>query len=94
MGVYFTDKYSLLHFAMGISMRFFNMSFMTFLIIHTLFELIENTKPVMKFIDHYICFWPGGKKQRDSNLNMIGDTFYASIGFLVADYVISLCDKE
>jgi hypothetical protein len=88
MGTSLIDKYSLLHFATGIIFYFFNISFLNTLIIHTLFEIIENTNQGVHFIDKYLKFWPGGKKQPDSLINNIGDTIFMMLGWIIA-YMIS-----
>ena len=88
MGSSLIDKYSLLHFATGIIFYFFNISFLNTLIIHTLFEIVENTNQGVHFIDKYLKFWPGGKKQPDSLINNIGDTIFMMLGWIVA-YIIS-----
>jgi len=51
MGLYFTDKYSLLHVAVGIVVYYWNMSFVAWFIIHLLFEYVENTVYGMKLIN-------------------------------------------
>ncbi len=86
MGVHFTDKYSLLHFAVGIVVYYWNMSFLLWFIIHMIFEYIENTTYGMKIINKFV-FWPGGKDDADNILNRVGDQFYAVIGWYLA-YVI------
>lgn len=88
MGIYFSDKYSLLHFAVGIISKYWNISFWSLIIVHTLFEFMENTKMGMAFINTYIPIWPGGKSHPDSVLNSVGDTVYAGLGWIVADAII------
>lgn len=34
-----------------------------------------------------ITMWPGGKDHADNYTNSLGDQFYASIGWLFADFV-------
>lgn len=87
MGLYFTDQYSLLHFATGIIMYFWKFTALTTLILHTIFEFFENTEYGMYFINHYFKIWPGGKQYPDSITNSLGDTFYTMIGFFLAKYV-------
>ncbi len=87
MGTTFLDKYSYLHFAVGILFRFFNISLPISIIIHTLFEIIENTQTGIYFIDHYIKWWPGGKKQADNIINSIGDTFFFILGWISAHLI-------
>ncbi len=86
MGIYFTDKFSLLHFATGIIVYYWNVSFLYWFIIHFLFEYIENTENGMYFINK-IKLWPGGKEKSDYMINRLGDQFYASIGWIIAYFV-------
>lgn len=94
MGSQLFDQYSLLHFATGVIFYFFNFKLLTFLVIHTIFEIFENTKKGVYFIDNYLTFWPGGKKRPDALINSIGDTISAVIGWYSANlldgYFISL----
>ena len=87
MGIYFTDKYSLLHFVSGISAYYWNFSLLNWFIFHFLFELIENRPQIVKLIDR-IPFWPGGKKSPDALLNSSGDQFYAVLGWIFTDYYL------
>ena len=87
MGIYLLDQYTYLHFAMGIIIYFWNISIINWFILHTIFELIENTKIGMNIINNYITFWPGGKPKSDTGMNMIGDTFGAIVGWLSAYYL-------
>lgn len=84
MGVAFTDQYSLLHFAVGILSRYWNMPLLWLLLLHALFETLENTERGMWFINTYIPYWPGGKTHSDSILNRVGDTIYSGLGWVVA----------
>ena len=87
MGYLFTDKYSLLHFATGIVVYYWNMSFVTWFLLHALFELIENTQTGMYIINNapiLASLWPGGKSHADSLINSLGDQYYASIGWILA----------
>jgi hypothetical protein len=88
MGVFLVDKYSYLHFSVGIIFFYYNISFVNSLFIHLLFEYIENTNLGIFIIDKYIKFWPGGKKYSDSFINIIGDTISFCIGWYTA-YLIS-----
>ena len=63
MGLYMFDQYSFLHFAVGIIAYFWAIGWKRLLIVHTLFEFLENTQMGMYFINHYLPFWPG-KNQR------------------------------
>jgi len=89
MGIQFVDKYSLLHFAVGILFRFFNLNFTISLLLHILFEIIENSKYGVYFIDHFITFWPGGKRKSDSFINSVGDTVFFGLGWLIANMIIT-----
>lgn len=88
MGKYFYDKYSLLHFAVGIVFYFWGFSFMEWNVLHVMFEIFENTPQGIHFIDNYIKMWPGGKKAPDTLLNSTGDVFFGALGWIVA-YVVS-----
>jgi hypothetical protein len=87
MGIYFTDQYSLLHFATGIVVYFWGLSFINWNILHFIFEYTENTVMGMKLINK-ITIWPGGKEKADSFINNVGDQFYASLGWLFTDIVL------
>lgn len=84
MGSDVFDKYSLLHFATGIIAYFWGVSFSTWMIIHIIFEYIENTQVGMRFINDYFKLWPGGKQKADTFTNsMIGDNISAAMGWLL-----------
>lgn len=87
MGVRLFDKYTYLHFAVGIVVYFWKISILNWFILHTIFEFLENTQMGMNIINKYIVFWPGGKLKSDSIINSIGDTFGAIIGWLSAYYL-------
>ena len=86
MGLPFTDKYSLLHFASGIVVYYWSVSFITWFLIHMAFECIENTQTGMQVI-RQIKLWPGGKLHDDSILNSMGDQWYACLGWILAHAV-------
>jgi hypothetical protein len=85
MGNTLFDQYSLLHFSVGVVAYFWSVSFSMIMIIHILFETIENTQCGMNFINTYIPFWPGGKTHADSCLNRVGDTVFSGLGWIVAN---------
>jgi hypothetical protein len=93
MGLQFMDKFSLLHFAVGIVLYFWGFSFWLTIFLHILFEWIENTQQGMKFINTYITMWPGGKYYPDSLLNSTGDIFFTGVGWYVAHLVSKLDSK-
>jgi hypothetical protein len=86
MGEYFFDQYSILHMASGVIAYFFGIKLYIWIIIHILFEIIENQPIFIKFNNEYLkWFWPGGKEKPDSFVNsMIGDNFFAISGWLVS----------
>jgi hypothetical protein len=88
MGTRFMDKYSLLHFAVGIISRYWNITLLGLFIIHILFEFAENTTQGMYFINTWIPIWPGGKTHSDSFVNRIGDTVFAGLGWIAAHYCV------
>lgn len=84
MGSKLFDQYTLLHFATGVMAYFWGMSFTLFFLIHTAFELFENTETGINFINRWFTIWPGGKPQANSIINRIGDTIGAIIGWYTA----------
>jgi hypothetical protein len=83
MGKYFTDNFSILHFATGIIFYYFGISFTNSFIIHLLFEAIENQNFAMEIISK-TGWWPGGKDEADTVLNSLGDQFYFSLGWIIS----------
>ena len=85
MGRTWFDQYSLLHLAVGIVAYFWSISLFMTILIHILFEIIENTQFGMNLINTYFKYWwPGGKSYPDSLLNNITDTIFTGIGWLLA----------
>ena len=88
MGLLFMDQYSLLHFATGIIAYFVGLRLDQWILIHVIFEIIENSEYAMKFINKYLlAFWPGGKDYADSLINFMGDNIFAIMGWIVA-YIV------
>lgn len=83
MGTKLIDQFSLLHFATGIIFYFFGVTLKTSIILHIIFELVENSKYGMAFITK-LTFWPGGKKQADSLTNSLSDIIFFAIGWQIA----------
>jgi hypothetical protein len=83
MGLYWVDQYSLLHFAVGILAYFWNVPFLWTIIIHTLFEFLENTKTGMRIINSF-PLWPGGKTHADNFKNRVSDTIFTGIGWILS----------
>jgi hypothetical protein len=85
MGLRAFDQYSLLHFAVGVLAYFWSISFFITIVIHILFEFIENTPVGMNLINTYFLeWWPGGKTHPDNLLNSTSDTIFTGIGWLVS----------
>ena len=93
MGTTLLDKYSLLHFAVGIVAYFWSVGFWQFAALHTGFEFVENTSTGMKFINDYFTWWPGGKDRADNLVNQVGDTLSAMAGWAFARYQDSVFDR-
>jgi hypothetical protein len=89
MGKYFTDKFSLLHFANGVVIYYWNVSFLTWFVLHLIYEYVENSEYGITVINK-IKLWPGGKQESDTLINSLGDQFYASLGWLVAYTICNL----
>ena len=87
MGYELFDQYTYLHYASGIISYFWNIPFFTWIIIHTIFEYLENTKMGVQFINKYLFIWPGGKPAPDLFINIVGDTIGAIIGWTSAYYL-------
>jgi hypothetical protein len=84
MGFKIFDQYTYLHFASGIIAYFFNISILSWIVLHSLFEIIENSTHGIKIINTYLKFWPGGKPYQDTFINSIGDTIGTLLGWLSA----------
>lgn len=88
MGINFLDQYSLLHFATGVIAYFCGMSFEGWILLHTSFEIIENTAIGMAFINNNLKdVWPGGKNYADSFINSVGDIIFSLLGWLMAKWL-------
>ena len=88
MGVKFTDQFSLLHFATGIIAYFWKITLVNWFIIHLIYEIFTNTKSGIYFINHY-TFWPGGKLDYDTPMNILGDQVWSLLGWLFAYFIVS-----
>ena len=88
MGIYFTDQFSLLHFATGVIVYFWNISLPTWFVLHLLYEIITNTKFGLWFINDVVTIWPGGKLKYDSLINIVGDQFYGILGWLFTYWIV------
>jgi len=86
MGVHLFDQYSLLHFAVGVIAYFWDVPFLTWMLLHALFEFLENTITGMHIINQF-PLWPGGKPMADACINILGDNFSAAMGWLIAAWL-------
>jgi len=93
MGTQVFDQYTYLHFAVGIIVYFWNISLINWIVLHSIFEFLENTNIGITIINQYMVFWPGGKPKADSVLNVMGDTLGAIVGWLSAYYLDKLGSK-
>ena len=85
MGLRAFDQYSLLHFAVGVIAYFWSITFFITIIVHILFEFIENTPVGMNLINTYFTqWWPGCKTHPDNLLNRTSDTIFTGLGWLLA----------
>ena len=84
MGQLLFDQFSFLHFCVGGVVYFWGISFLSWIALHTLFEIVENSDWGMHIINKYITVWPGGKPRADSLLNAVADTAMGALGFVVA----------
>lgn len=84
MGKSILDKYSILHFSVGMIWRYIGFDLLSLVIIHTIFEIVENSKPGMNFINKYFKLWPGGKPHADSKINSISDIIISLLGWMIA----------
>lgn len=94
MGQLIFDQYSLLHFSQGVAAYFWGADPLTWLVSHALFEFAENSEPGMAFINEYITFWPGGKPEADSWMNILGDNISAQAGYWCAKYLDEVGKKR
>ena len=66
-------------------MYFSGIKLYQWIIIHSLYELGENTTFGIKFInDVFGSRWPGGKSYADAPINMLGDTISSILGWYSA----------
>jgi hypothetical protein len=88
MGVLLFDQYTYLHLAIGVILYFIGLSLPITIILHIIFEIIENTEGGIFFINKYLAWiWPGGKSYPDSPINRVGDTIGVVIGWISAKYM-------
>lgn len=93
MGNKLLDQYTYLHFASGIISYFWGIHLIDWIILHTIFEIIENSNIGIMIINKYIKIWPGGKQYSDKFINSFGDTIGAILGWLSACFIDNLGNK-
>lgn len=94
MGYLFIDQFSYLHFVVGAVVFYFNISFFQWFIIHTIFEIVENTQTGIYIINNYLTFWPGGKPKADTLLNRTGDIVFGMLGWLSASIIVDYAKSK
>lgn len=87
MGSSLFDRFFILHLAFGIIAYFFDVKLQYWILIHSLYEFLENTQPGIDIITKYFSRWPGGKRNRDCTINIIGDTVSAISGWIIGYFV-------
>ncbi len=87
------DNFSIVHAASGVFLYFWGFSLFQTTLIHTAFEILENTKPVMN-LTNATGWWPGGKPEPDNLTNMIGDTLFCIIGWFVSYLIDKRYQKD
>lgn len=93
MGQYIFDQYSLLYLATGIFAYFWGFSWIIILVVHIVFELVENTPQGIRFINNNLPFWPGGKPRADSIINQISDTAMTMVDWFLSRYADSIREE-
>jgi len=94
MGNKLLDQYSLLHFASGIIAYFWGFELKTWIILHVIFEIVENTQMGIYVINKYIYkISPMNKNYPDSFTNMTGDVLSGVVGWLSAYHLDKLGEK-
>lgn len=71
---------------MGVIFYFWGINLEISIIVHLIYEILENTKTGMNYINKF-TYWPGGKSSSDSFSNSIGDTIFFIIGWIIANYL-------
>ena len=95
MGIHLFDQFTLLHFATGVLAYFWSVPPLTFIIAHTVFEIVENTEIGVNFMNIFYVQLKGGTKlQADTLLNsIIGDTIGGLAGYFGAQWLDDLGNR-
>lgn len=84
------DQYTYLHWASGVMAYFWGIRLKWWVVLHTCFELGENSVWGIQFIN-MLPLWPGGKPRADSLPNsLLGDTLGAIGGWMSAQFLDQL----
>jgi len=86
----FIDQYSYLHFASGIIAYFWGVKLKLWIILHVLYEIVENLDIMIYIINRFITIWPGGKPGPDPWINRVGDVLLGILGWLSSYYLDNL----
>ncbi len=93
MGVHLIDNFSIVHAASGVFLYFWGFSLLNTTLIHILFEIMENTKSIMRLTNE-TGWWPGGKPEADNLTNMVGDTIVCILGWIMAYIIDKKYEKD
>lgn len=94
MGDGIIDKYSLLHFCVGVVAYHWSIGFVPWIILNIIFEIVENTYSI---VVNTIPNYPGAKPKPDKIINSISDIIMCTMGWLLArflDISSGLGDKD
>ena len=86
MGRTLFDRFTLLHAVSGYLAYHWGLKEVDWLLLHTGFEILENSPPGVAFL-RQVTFWPGGKTHADWLINVIGDTVGTWAGFRCAKWI-------
>jgi len=75
------DAWSFVHLASGVVAASMKTTLPTFIMLHTLFELIENTEEISGLMKQ-VGF---DRRRMDTPANMLGDTVAAGIGWAIGN---------
>lgn len=84
MGQKLFDQFTFLHFSCGVIAYFLGIDFISWNVLHILFEVVENSETGMYVINNHFTWWPGGKPYADSFQNSVGDIIGGIFGWVIA----------
>jgi uncharacterized protein (DUF697 family) len=94
MGKQILDQFSLLHVAVGVVAYFWGVPLLVAVVVHIVFEIVENTAWGISFINNWLTVWPGGKPYADGVVNQITDTLTFAGGWVAAAWLDKLGVKR